>query len=329
MARARALLPPAPAGRKNIYEKGVVMAAFLVRRILTIIATLFVLATITFFLLRVVPGGPFDSDKALPPDIKANVEAKFGLDKPLFVQYTDYLKNMLVLDFGPSFKYIGRSVSEIIADTLPTSMELGVYSLLLAIVIGVPLGILSAYKQNTWVDFSSMFLAVAGISLPSYFVGAILIYVFSLQLNLFPPALWEEWGHKVLPTITLGTRPAALIARLTRAALLESIRSDYVRTARAKGVSEAMVVLKHALRNSLIPVITLLGPLAAYVLTGTFVIEYIFAIPGMGKYFIDAVTNRDYPLIMGVTMIFGTALVTANLLVDIAYALIDPRIRMS
>lgn len=305
------------------------MLVFLWKRFLTILATLFVLATITFFLLRVVPGGPFDSDKALPPDIKANVEAKFGLDKPLYQQYFGYLGGMLRFDFGPSFKYIGRNVTEIILDTLPTSAELGFYSLVLAITLGVPLGILSAYKQNTWLDFSAMFVAVAGISLPSYFVGAILIYVFSLKLNLLPPALWDEWMHKVLPTITLGTRPAALIARLTRAALLESIRSDYVRTARAKGLSESKVVLKHALRNSLIPVVTLLGPLAAYVLTGTFVIEYIFAIPGMGKYFIDAVTNRDYPLIMGVTMVFGFTLTFANLVVDVCYALIDPRIRIS
>lgn len=305
------------------------MVMFLIKRFLTILATLFVLATITFFLLRVVPGGPFDSDKALPPDIKANVEAKFGLNKPLTEQYVDYLVGMTRFDFGPSFKYIGRDVTEIILDTLPTSMELGLYSLFLAVVLGIPIGILSAYKQNTWVDFSGMFLAVAGISLPSYFVGAILIYVFSLQLNFFPPALWDEWVHKVLPTITLGTRPAALIARLTRAALLESIRSDYVRTARAKGLSEGKVIMKHALRNSLIPVVTLIGPLAAYVLTGTFVIEYIFAIPGMGKYFIDAVTNRDYPLIMGVTMVFGFMLTTANLIVDLAYALIDPRIRIS
>lgn len=304
------------------------MITFLVRKLFTIVATLFVLATITFFLLRIVPGGPFDSDKALPPDIKANVEAKFGLNMPLWQQYGSYLVGIAQFDFGPSFKYMGRTVTEIILDTLPTSMELGFYSLVLAVVIGIPIGIFSAYKQNTWMDFSSMFLAVAGISLPSYFVGAILIYIFSLHWNLLPPALWEEWTHKILPTITLGTRPASLIARLTRAALLESIRSDYVRTARAKGVSEFKVVVKHALRNSLIPVVTLLGPLAAFILTGTFVIEYIFAIPGMGKYFIDAVTNRDYPLVMGVTMIFGFALVTANLLVDIVYSIIDPRVRI-
>lgn len=305
------------------------MATFLLRRLLTIVATLWVLATLTFFLLRIVPGGPFDSDKALPPEIKANVEAKFGLDRPISVQYFNYLKGLVTLDFGPSFKYEGRTVTEIIADTLPTSVELGCYSLLLSVLIGLPLGILSAYKQNTWLDFSAMFTAVAGISLPSYFVGAILIYVFALQLHWVPPALWDDWLSKILPTITLGTRPASLIARLTRAALLESIRSDYVRTARAKGLSEGRVILKHALRNSLIPVVTLLGPLAAFVLTGTFVIEYIFAIPGMGKYFIDAVTNRDYPLIMGVTMVFGFTLVIANLVVDLAYAVIDPRIRIS
>lgn len=304
------------------------MGIFLARRFFTICATLFVLATLTFFLIRVVPGGPFDSDKALPPDIKANVEAKFGLNLPLSQQYYNYVTGMLRFDFGPSFKYEGRTVSEIISDTLPTSIELGLYALGLAIALGIPLGILSAYKQNTWVDFSAMFMAVAGISLPSYFVGAILIYVFALKLNLVPPALWEDWVSKILPTITLGTRPAALIARLTRASLLESIRSDYVRTARAKGLSEFKVISKHALRNSLIPVITLVGPLAAFVVTGTFVIEYIFAIPGMGKYFIDAVTNRDYPLIMGVTMVYGFVLVLANFFVDIAYAIVDPRIRI-
>lgn len=304
------------------------MAVFLFRRFFVILATLFVLATLTFFLLRVVPGGPFDSEKALPLEIKANVEAKFGLDKPLLQQYLGYLGGITRFDFGPSFKYEGRDVTEIIADTLPTSVELGVYSLLLSVLIGIPLGILSAYRQNTWLDFSSMFLAVAGISLPSYFVGAMLIYVFALQLNWLPPALWDDWQSKILPTITLGTRPASLIARLTRASLLESIRSDYVRTARAKGLSEGAVILKHALRNSLIPVITLIGPLAAYVLTGTFVIEYIYAIPGMGKYFIDGVTNRDYPLIMGVTMVYGFVLVVANLVVDLCYVVIDPRIRV-
>ena len=305
------------------------MLQFLIKRLLTIVSTLVVLATLTFFLMRIVPGGPFDSDKALPPEIKANVEAKFKLNLPLWQQYTEYMFGLAQLDFGPSYKYVGRNVNEIIAESLPTSIELGIYSLILALLLGLPLGIMSAYKQNTWVDFSSMFFAVAGVSAPSYFVGAILIYVFCLQFNWFPPALWEDWRSAVLPTITLGVRPAALIARLTRASLLESLRSDYVRTARAKGVSEFFVIMKHALRNSLIPVVTLLGPLTAYIVTGTFVIEYIFAIPGMGKHFINAVTNRDYPLIMGVTMVFGFMLVLSNLIVDITYAIIDPRIRIS
>lgn len=305
------------------------MFSFLAKRFITIFATLVVLATLTFFLMRIVPGGPFDSDKALPPEIKANVEAKFHLNEPLWKQYGNYMWGLCQLDFGPSYKYIGRDVNEIIAESLPTSVEVGAYSILLALIIGLPLGILSAYKQNTWVDFSSMFFAVAGVSAPSYFVAAILIYVFCLKLDWFPPALWEDWKSALLPTITLGMRPAALIARLTRASLLESLRSDYVRTARAKGVSEWNVVMKHALRNSLIPVITLLGPLTAFIVTGTFVIEYIFAIPGMGKHFINAVTNRDYPLIMGVTIVFGFVLVVSNLIVDICYAMIDPRIRIS
>lgn len=304
------------------------MVQFILKRLVTIFATLVVLATLTFFLMRVVPGGPFDSDKALPPEIKANIEAKFKLDQPLWRQYADYMVGLAKLDFGPSYKYIGRGVGEIIGESLPTSMEVGLYSVLLALLVGLPLGILSAYKQNTWIDFSSMFFAVAGVSAPSYFVGAILIYVFCLQLEWFPPALWEDWRSAILPTITLGMRPAALIARLTRASLLESLRSDYVRTARAKGVAEFTVVMKHALRNSLIPVVTLIGPLTAYIVTGTFVIEYIFAIPGMGKHFINAVTNRDYPLIMGVTMVYGFMLVVCNLLVDLTYAIIDPRIRI-
>lgn len=304
------------------------MAVFLLRRVLVILATLLLLATMTFFLMRVVPGGPFDSDKALPPEIKANIDAKFKLDLPVSLQYLEYIKGLCRLDFGPSYKYIDRSVNDIIAESLPVSIELGLYAIVFAIIVGIPLGILAAYKQNTWVDFSAMFFAVAGISAPSYLVGALLIFVFCLQLELLPPALWDDWRSAILPTLTLGIRPVALIARLTRASLLESIRSDYVRTARAKGLGEYTVITKHALRNSLIPVITLLGPLTAFVVTGTFVVEYIYAIPGMGRHFINAVVNRDYPLIMGVTMVFGFTLTVCNLLVDIAYAWVDPRIRV-
>jgi ABC-type dipeptide/oligopeptide/nickel transport system permease component len=232
------------------------------------------------------------------------------------------------LDFGPSYKYIGRTVNDIIGESLGVSIELGIYALIVALGIGLPLGIASAYKQNTWLDFSSMFLAVSGVSAPSYLVAALLIYIFCIRLDWLPPALWEDWRSAILPAVTLGIRPASLIARLTRASLLESIRADYIRTARAKGLAETVVVLKHALRNSLIPVLTLLGPLTAYVITGSFVVEYIFAIPGMGKHFINAVTNRDYPLIMGVTMVYGFLLVFCNLAVDVLYARVDPRIRL-
>ena len=302
---------------------------FLLRKIPSIFLTLFVLASLSFLLMRTVPGGPFDSEKSLPPEIKANIEAKYQLNQPIWRQYTQYLGSLARGDFGPSYKYIGRSVNEIIAESLPTSIVLGVYALLFALLLGLPLGVLSAYKQNTWLDFSSMFFAVAGVSAPNYLVAALLIYVFFMRLNWLPPAIWKDYSYSILPTITLGMRPAALIARLTRAALLESIHADYVRTARAKGLGEFAVIMKHALRNSLIPVITLLGPLTAYLVSGTFVVEYIFAIPGMGRHFINAVSNCDYPLIMGVTIIYGIILIMSNLLVDLAYRLADPRVRLS
>ncbi len=304
------------------------MLVFFSKKVISLFATLFVLASLTFLLMHVVPGGPFDTEKALPPMVKANIAAKFGLDLPLYQQYGKYIVGMLHGDFGPSYKYLGRTVRDVILESLPTSLQLGFLSLGLAVVLGIGLGILAAYKQNSWIDFSTTFLAVAGMSLPSYFIAAILIYVFCVRLDFFPPALWEDWRSMVLPVITLGTRPAALIARLTRASLLETLRADYIRTARAKGVSEHNVLWKHGLRNSILPVVSLLGPLTANIVTGTFVVEYVFAIPGMGKYFIDAVTNRDYPLIMGVTMVYGLTLVLCNMLVDIAYAVIDPRIRV-
>lgn len=303
------------------------MTRFLAKRFFMILATIWLLATFTFFLLHIVPGGPFDSDKQLPADIKANIEAKFQMNKSVSQQYLDYLKGVAAFDFGPSYKYSGRNVREIIIESLPVSMELGIYAIFFAVLLGIPLGMLAAYRQNSWIDFSAMFFAVAGISMPTYLLGAFLVYVFSLRLQWFPAALWEDWRSLVLPIISLGIRPLALVARLTRASLLENIRTDYIRTARAKGLSEILVVFKHALKNSLVPVLALLGPLSAYILTGTFVVEYIFAIPGLGRHFINAVSDRDYPLIMGVTMVFGFALVLGNIMVDLAYAWLDPRLR--
>ena len=297
--------------------------------------------------MRIIPGGPFDRDKVLPPEIKKNVEAKYNLDKPSFLniealksghaiqfltetQYFYYLKNILRGDLGPSYKYLGRNVTDIIMDSLPVSIELGIYAMILAFTLGIPLGILSAYKHNTWVDSSSMFFAIAGVAAPSFMVAAVLVLIFSFYLKWLPVGLWEGGiEYKLMPAIALGLRPVAIIARLMRTSMLDSIKADYVRTARAKGLSEGPVILKHVVKNSLIPVITIAGPLVASVITGSFIIEHVFAIPGMAKHFIQAVTNRDYPLIMGVTLIYAVLLIIANILVDVMYAVVDPRIKLS
>lgn len=303
---------------------------FFIRRLLVSIPTIIVIATLVFLLMHNVPGGPFDSDKALPPEIKKNIDAKFKLDQPLYMQYYDYFKGILLHgDFGPSYKYLGRNVEEIIAESFPKSLELGFYSMLIAVLIGIPMGILSAYKHNTWIDHTSMFFAVAGQALPSFFVAALLILVFAYHLGWLPAALWGEPEHIILPAFTLGIRPSAYIARLTRSSILETIRADFVRTARAKGLGEGIVILKHVLKNSLIPTVTALGPITAGVVAGSFVIEQVFAIPGLGKHFVTSVTNRDYSLIMGTTLVYAVLVVTANILVDLTYAIVDPRIKLS
>jgi len=306
------------------------MLLFIAKRLFWAIPTMLALMTLTFFVMKAVPGGPFDGEKALPPEIKANIDAKFHFDEPVWKQYTRYIGDLVQGDFGPSYRFLGgRNVNEIIAETLPVSFELGFYALVFAILIGVPLGAIAAYKKNTWIDFSAMFIAVSGISLPNFLVATILILVFSVQLNWLPPALWEGWEGRILPSITLAVRPMALIARLTRASMLETLNTDYVRTAEAKGLSAAKVIFKHALKNALLPVVTLLGPLAAAIVTGSFVVEVIFAIPGMGRHFVSAVTDRDYTLIMGLTIVYGLVVVGANIIVDLMYAWIDPRIRVS
>jgi len=305
------------------------MARYLVRRTLAALLTLAIVAVITFFLLRLAPGGPFDSDHAWPAEIQAHIEARYGLDQPLFTQFLRWAGDLAHGDLRESFQYIGRPVTEMISETFPTSASLGFWSLVFAIGLGVPAGCLAAWKRGSWLDHSAMFLAIAGVSLPSYLVASLLVLVFSLQLGWLPSALWEGPSSMVLPVVTLGLRPLALIARLTRASMLESLQSDYVRTALAKGATTASVVFRHALRNSLIPVITLLGPLAAQLLTGSFVVETVFEIPGMGKYFVQAVLNRDYPLVMGVTLFFGLILVASNLLSDLLLAGADPRIEVS
>jgi len=311
------------------------MVVYVVKRILEAIFVIWVIATLTFLMLRFLPGGPFDQEKQLPPEIKANIEAKYGLDQPLLKQYTTYLVHSATGDLGESYKYLGRPVSTMIAETAPVSFQLGFYSLLLAFVLGIPIGVWAASRHNTAIDNGLMIFAISGVALPSFIVGPMLVVVFSFGVpfaslkGLLPPALWESPIYYILPVITLGLRPAAIIARMTRSSMLDVIQSDFVRTARAKGVSQHIVLYKHVLKNSLIPVLTISGPLVAGVLSGSFVVEIVFGIPGMGKHLVQSVTNRDYPLILALTLVFSAMLVAANLIVDLLYTVVDPRIKLS
>lgn len=305
------------------------MIQYLIRRALSSLPVLFALSLAVFVLMRAIPGGPFDymGDKSIPLSVRENLLKKYHLDKPIWQQYGRFLWDLAHGDLGPSFRYRGRTVNDIIKDTLPVSAQLGVLALALALIIGIPAGVFAALRQNSWIDYGSTLVAVLGVSIPNMVLGPLLIWIFALRLGWLPAALWGSPNRMVLPTITLGTALSASIARLTRASLLQVIREDYVRTARAKGLQERAVVVRHALKNSLIPVVTVLGPLFAAILTGTFVVEQIFGIAGMGKHFVTSVGNRDYPLVMGVTLIYALALVIANLFVDITYAWLDPRIR--
>lgn len=304
------------------------MLSFVLKRCLGALPTLWLLSTLTFFLLRLAPGGPFDTDRVWPPEIKANIERKYELDQPVYIQYAHWLRDVAHGDLRESFQYLGRPVTEIIGQALPTSFALGSLALAFAVGLGIPAGALAAWKRGSWLDTSAVFLSVAGVSLPSFLVASILILVFSLWLKWFPPALWDGPSSWVLPAVTLGSRPLAIIARLTRASMLEALQADYIRTAYGKGLAPAAVIFKHALRNSLIPVITVLGPLAAGLVTGSFLVEIVFQIPGIGRHFVQAVINRDYPLVMGVTLVYGVVLLASNLAVDLAYGVIDPRMRV-
>ncbi|MGE5445864.1 MAG: ABC transporter permease, partial [Ignavibacteriales bacterium] len=278
------------------------MVKFILRRTSTGALVVLVVSTLTFFLLRVLPGGPFDIEKKLPPQIRKNIEEKYRLDQPLWEQYAKYLGDLARGDFGPSYKYVDRTVGDIIQETLPVSLKLGIVSLLVSIAIGATMGIISAVRPRGILDLFTASFATALVSVPSFVIGAGLIYYLSVKLGWFPAALWGRPEHMVLPTLTLAAGPAAYLARLTRGSMLEVSENPFVRTARAKGLSEIKVVLKHILRNALIPVVTVLGPIAAYLITGSFVVEHIFAIPGMGRFFVFAVSNRDYPLVMGITV---------------------------
>lgn len=304
------------------------MLRYILRQLLWMIPVLFVISIITFALAHAVPGGPFDREKALPPEIIANLEKFYGLDKPVWRQYVDYIGGIITrFDFGPVMSSRSRRVNDIFASHLPVSAQLGVLSLLIAIGIGVPLGIIAALKQNSFWDYLGIAVAIFGVSVPNIVMGPLLIVIFALTLNILPVAGWGTPAKMIMPALALGTSSAARIARLTRASMLQVIREDYIRTARAKGLSERVVMVRHALKNAFIPVATILGPMFAALVTGTFVVEQIFAIPGMGKYFITSVTNRDYPVVMGTILLYAFFLVLANLAVDVTYAFLDPRIR--
>jgi oligopeptide transport system permease protein len=304
------------------------MLTFLLKRLFYGLAVIWVVATLTFILLRLAPGGPFDRERKLPPEVLANIEAKYHLDEPLSKQYLRYLTGILHLDLGPSYKYLDRGVKEIISDTLPTSVLLGLLALVFALMVSLPTGLLAAYFRHSWIDRLALLTATLGISVPHFILGALLIWLFALQLGWLQAGRWDSAASMILPTVTLGAAPAAYIAALLRSTLIEALGEDFIRTARAKGLRESAVLFKHALRNSLVPVLTVMGPLTAALLTGSFVVEYVFAIPGMGRFFITAVTDRDYPLIMGVTLVYTVLLVAANFLVDLFYAYVDPRIRV-
>jgi ABC-type dipeptide/oligopeptide/nickel transport system permease component len=304
------------------------MGRYIVRRLLFMIPVLFFISIITFAMAHAVPGGPFSREKPLPPEVIANLEKFYHLDQPVWKQYVDYMGGVILhFDFGPSYRSRGRRVNDIFRDHLPVSAQLGLVALCIALVMGVPLGIIGALKQNTVWDYACMAVAVFGISVPAIVLGPLLILIFALALGWFPVAGWGTPAQLIMPAFALGLHDSAIIARLTRASMLQVIREDYIRTARAKGLAERAVMVRHALKNAFIPVATILGPLFAALVTGTFIVEQIFAIPGLGKYFVTSITNRDYPVVMGTILLYAVFLVLANLAVDITYAFLDPRIR--
>jgi len=315
------------------------MGRYIIRRILWMFPVLIFISIITFGLSHAVPGGPFSREKALPAEIIANLNKYYGLDQPLWKQYTDYMgltrnpsgefAGIIQGKFGPSFKSRGRTVNDIFAAHLPISATLGLIALIIAVGIGVPLGVVAALKQNSVWDYLSMALAIFGVSVPSVVLGPVFIIIFALALRWFPVAGWGRLDQMVMPCVALGLGSSAIIGRLTRASMLQVIREDYIRTARAKGLSERMVMVRHAMKNAFIPVATILGPMFAALVTGTLVIEQIFAIPGLGKYFVTSITNRDYPVVMGTVLLYAFFLVLSNLAVDLTYAFLDPRIRYS
>ncbi len=305
------------------------LARYLLKRLGYIVVSLFFIVTITFFLMQAAPGGPFASERKLPPEIEQQMNEAYGLNDPLYQQYFDYLVNTVQFDFGPSFKYVGQEVTDIISRSFPYSLILGAEAIFLAVSIGVLLGVIAALRHNKFGDYAAMVIAVLGISVPSFIMATILQYIFAIKLQALPVARFESFAHTILPAIALATTPLAFIARLMRSSMLEVLNADYIKTAKSKGLGKRIVTYKHALRNAILPVVSYLGPLVAAILTGSFVIEKIFGIPGLGNEFVVSVTNRDYTVIMGTTVFFSIILLVSILIVDLIYGLVDPRIKVA
>lgn len=305
------------------------MIRYALRRVLGIVPTLLAIVTLSFFVIRLAPGGPFDEEQALAPAIKANLEAAYGLDQPLPVQYVRYLGGLVRGDFGPSFKWKDARVAELIAAGLPLTMLVGALAMLLAVASGVPLGIAAALRQGGFADVALMSVTAFGIALPSFVVGPVLVLIFGLTLGWLPVAGWERGSpaYLVLPVVTLALPVVAYIARLTRGSLLEVLGADHIRAARAKGIGERRVVLSHALRPAMLPVVSYLGPATAFVITGSLVVESVFALPGSGRYLVEGAVNRDYTLVMGMIVVYGVITLSCNLAADLLHGWLDPRIR--
>lgn len=306
------------------------MLKFIFKRALEAIPTLLVLITVSFFMMRFAPGNPFSSERALPPAVEANLNAKYGLDKPLVVQYFNYMKNMLHGDLGPSFKYKDKDVTSLIESSLPVSAKIGFYAFIFAVLMGVSVGTIAALKQNTWLDYAPMSTAMIGVVMPSFVIAPVLIYIFALGLKILPAGGWNggDFRHMVLPVVGMAMLYVATFARITRGSMIETLHSNFIRTAKAKGLPYLRVVLKHALRPALLPVISYMGPAFVGIITGSVVIETIFGLPGIGQLFINGALNRDYSLVLGVTVVIGTLTIFFNAIVDILLAMVDPKIRI-
>ncbi|MGE0670808.1 MAG: ABC transporter permease [Parachlamydiales bacterium] len=303
------------------------MIGYLMKKAAILLTSLFVVSTLTFFLMHAIPGDPFVQEKAIPEEILKALHKHYGLDQPLYIQYAKYMKGLLSWELGPSFKYQGRTVNQIISEGFPVSFVLGMEALFLAVCGGIALGAVASLKHQRWQDQMTMVIAVIGISVPSFIMASFMQYALAMKLDLLPVARWGSFSQTIMPAISLAALPMAFIARLTRSNMVEVLQQDYIQTAKAKGLNSFMILIKHVMRNALLPVLTYLGPLTAAVLTGSFAIEKIFGIPGLGQWFVMSITNRDYTVIMGTTIFYSAILLLCIFIVDLLYCFIDPRIK--